>query len=250
MTKSKFNEPLRYKPVIFIIGTFFITWICAFLMPVIDAGPVKTVLDFLESASPLVMAIILQREYLFKRKQAFNFFLGEKREVISYLVVFLLFAVQFFNFYLFKTNTAPISISAFTLTFIGQLFFGGGLEEGGWRGYLLPAFEKKLPTLLSSFLVSLIWVAWHIPYFFIPGTTQDGQSFIFYSLVGIITGFILTAIYKLTRSVLLCTLFHGWQNTIVMSIQADMGNPWFMSIFLLLGLAAIFICLWTKKNKQ
>ena len=251
MNQDNNTVPAQYKIVPFLIGTFLITWICAFLKPVFDYENLRWLvvsLDFIESASPLIMAIILQRHYIFNGRQAIRFFLGEKRGVLSYIIVFVLFLIQFLNFYLFKTDMPPLSFSAFIITFASQLFFGGGLEEGGWRGYLLPAFEKKFPVLLSSLFVSLIWVFWHIPYFFMPGTMQDSQNFIFYSIVGIITGFILTAIYKLTRSVLLCTLFHSWQNAIVMSIQADTGNPWFMVIFILLGVMSVIICLRVKKN--
>lgn len=66
-----------------------------------------------------------------------------------------------------------------------------------------------------------------------------------------ITGFILTAIYKLTKSVILCMLFHGWQNTIVMSIQSDMGNIGFIVFFVFIGtIAAIICCKKTDKSQK
>lgn len=94
---------------------------------------------------------------------------------------------------------------------------------------------KKWHILVSSTAVSLIWVFWHLPYFLLPDSLQSGQNFFSYIFIGIVTGFILTAIYLLTESVFLCMLFHSWQNTLVMSIPADTRNPWFMLTFLLLG---------------
>lgn len=79
---------------------------------------------------------------------------------------------------------------------------------------------------------------------------HSGGSFVFYSIIGIVTGFILTAIYKLTKSVLFCTLFHSWQNTIVMTIKADMQNPGFLTVFLLLGIGAVGICLYMEKKEK
>ena len=77
---------------------------------------------------------------------------------------------------------------------------------------------------------------------------QAGESFLSYALIGIITGFILTVIYVLTKSVLLCMLFHSWQNTIVMTVQADMSNIWFAVSFILLGVVSILICMFKKKQ--
>ena len=108
-----------------------------------------------------------------------------------------------------------------------KLLLGGGLEDGGWRGYLLPCFSRKCPILLSSTAVSLLWVLWHLPYFLLPGNLQSEQNFFSYTLIGVVTSFILTAIYLLTNSVLLCMLFHSWQNTLVMTIPADTGNNCF-----------------------
>ena len=78
---------------------------------------------------------------------------------------------------------------------------------------------------------------------------QAGESFLSYALIGIITGFILTAIYLLTKSVLLCMLFHSWQNTIVMTVQVDMSNIWFMILFILLGVISFLICIVSQKQR-
>ena len=164
-----------YKPLLFTICTFIVTWCCAGLMAKVDYDAhivLFTFLDFMENASPLFCALILLRPYLVKKH------------------------------------------------------------------------------LLSSIVVSLIWVFWHIPYFFISDSMQAGRSFLSYSVIGIITGFILTAIYLLTKSVLLCMLFHSWQNTIVMTIQADMSNIWFMILFILLGAISILLCMFEQKRNE
>ena len=135
------------------------------------------------------------------------------------------------------------TIPAFLSIFAGQLLLGGGLEETGWRGYLLPCFARKWHILLSATVTSLIWVFWHLPYFIIPESLHTGQNFLSYTLIGIVTGFILTAIYLLTKSVLLCMLFHSWQNTLVMTLPAATANSWFMLTFLILGAVSALLCL-------
>jgi len=66
------------------------------------------------------------------------------------------FAAQGFNAYL----------SAAGMMFVGSLmknFF----EEFAWRGYLTPRFEAaKLHPMLNHFIVSLLWMTWHLPYYY------------------------------------------------------------------------------------
>lgn len=43
--------------------------------------------------------------------------------------------------------------------------FGLG-EESGWRGFLLPELNKHYSLRISSLIVALIWIFWHLPAFF------------------------------------------------------------------------------------
>lgn len=245
-TETTVETKTVYRPTSFLFGTFLITWLCAGLMTITDYDThpiVFTALDFLENASPLICALLLLQKPLLARPSLTQFLLGKKVRPARSLAVFALFAAQFLNFYYFRSPGTLCSPQTFLTVFTGQLLLGGGLEEGGWRGYLLPCFSRKCPILLSATAVSLLWVFWHLPYFLFPGNLQSGQNFFSYTLIGIVTGFILTALYLLTNSVLLCMLFHSWQNTLVMTIPADTGNPWFMLAFLALGAASALLCL-------
>lgn len=113
-----------------------------------------SVLDFLENASPLIFALLLLKKPLLSLPSLKQFLLGEKNRPIRCLAVFLLFAAQFLNFYCFRTSESICSPQTFLTVFTGQLLLGGGLEEGGWRGYLLPCFSRKWHILLSSTAVS------------------------------------------------------------------------------------------------
>ncbi|MDE6602192.1 MAG: CPBP family intramembrane metalloprotease [Lachnospiraceae bacterium] len=245
MKQPKTKVDPMYRPVPFLLGVFSVTWLCTILMTAMDYNShpfLFSFLDFLENASPLICALLLLQKPLLSLPSLTQFLLGTAVRPARCLAVFFLFAAQFLNFYCFRSPEAFCSPQTFLTVFIGQLLFGGGLEEAGWRGYLLPCFYRKWHILLSSTAVSLIWVFWHLPYFIFPGNLQSEQNFFSYTLIGIVTGLILTAIYLLTNSVLLCMLFHSWQNTLVMTIPADTGNPWFMLIFLLLGAVSALIC--------
>jgi membrane protease YdiL (CAAX protease family) len=249
---EKTNE-VKYKPLVFIVFVFIISWICAFLKEFVDLGShsfLFSIIDFIESASPLIVAVILLKNYFKKRCNIFNFFIGRYHCWLNYLLVIIIFVLQLLNFYLFKIDdNNAVTLTGFCTMFFGQLFFAGGLEEAGWRGYLQPAFERRLHCILSVLIVGGIWMLWHIPYFFLP-SLRMGSNFLIYSIIGIITAFILAAIYKLTGSVLLCSLFHGWQNTIVMTIPADQGHIGFQLFFFGLGIISIIICIFFGKRTK
>ena len=59
----------------------------------------------------------------------------------------------------------------FFLSLPGNLFIGG-LEEAGWTYVLQPGMDQRYGFVLSSILVGAIWIFWHIPLFFIPGTSH------------------------------------------------------------------------------
>jgi membrane protease YdiL (CAAX protease family) len=246
------NNSIKYRIFVFLAFTFLLTWVCAILKAYANFDNHRFflyIVDFIESASPLIVAIVLLRNY-FSKQKVFHFFFGKFHGWLNYLIVFTFFVLQFLNFYLFRINNDPIKITVFLTMFLSQLFFGGGLEEAGWRGYLQPALERKIPLILAVLIVGIIWSLWHLPYFFLPGL-HYGANFFAYIIIVTITSFILVAIYKLTGSIILCTLFHGWQNAIVMTIPANQEHIGFMLFFLGLGIASIIICLfYNKKSKK
>ncbi|MBS4196309.1 CPBP family intramembrane glutamic endopeptidase [Lederbergia citri] len=96
---------------------------------------------------------------------------------------------------------------------------GGGLEEVGWRGLLLPELCKKYSILVSDLIIFPIWAIWHLPLWFMKGTPQFGSSFMmaFLSLLGITL--VLAVIYVKTKSIFLCVLFHSFINSFGMNIE-------------------------------
>jgi membrane protease YdiL (CAAX protease family) len=248
-SEIKTANSVKYSPFIFIISTFVITWTCTFLLRVAGVGntPLGTVFNFVESASPLLVALFLLRNYLRKGRNLIHFFFGRYNGWLSYLLTLVLFILLFLNFYLFRTSDDLITPSAFGLMFLVQLFFGGGLEEGGWRGYLQPALEKKLHWFSSVLIVAVIWSAWHLQYWIIGAWDQN--FFVFLAFV-VLLSFILSAIYKLTGSVLLCSLYYGLQNTIVATIPVDRGTGFLLLAALQLIIAIAICFVYDKRAKS
>ncbi|QIN80276.1 CPBP family intramembrane metalloprotease [Rubrobacter marinus] len=83
-------------------------------------------------------------------------------------------------------------------------------EELGWRGYALPRLLATRSALVASLVLGLLWSAWHLPAFFVPGTPQYGQPIPAFFLFTTAYSVLFAWIYLHTGgSVLIATLFHG-----------------------------------------
>lgn len=58
------------------------------------------------------------------------------------------------------------------------LIYDGLGEEIGWRGFALPRFQENLGSFGGSIVVSVLWALWHLPLFFMPGSSQYGDAVI------------------------------------------------------------------------
>jgi len=88
-------------------------------------------------------------------------------------------------------------------------------EELGWRGFLLPEFQKIFPNLKSAIIIGIIWFIWHIPLFWAPfGTLVSGEPITFlpvftYFIMLICLSVIITWLVIHSKgSVLIAILFH------------------------------------------
>lgn len=106
-------------------------------------------------------------------------------------------------------------------SFIILTVFAGIGEEFGWRGFLLPRLQTRYNALFSSLIVGVAWAIWHIPMFFIEGTSQYElqqlggllPAVLGYSLLVIVNSIQFAWVFNNTRgSVLLAAVLHGASN--------------------------------------
>ena len=60
------------------------------------------------------------------------------------------------------------------LALFPAMIIGGGLEEPGWRGIVYDgsgALERGKPWAVAA--MAAVWILWHLPLWFIPGTYQN-----------------------------------------------------------------------------
>jgi len=125
----------------------------------------------------------------------------------------------------------PIALLAMiTITFLVRGILNG--EELAWRGFALPKLQAKYNALVSSVILSVPFVLFHLPLFFDPNMKMG--SFASFAIGAVAVTIMFTWLYNNTRgSVLLAYLMHAAFNswTSVFSIQTSTHHfqDWMMT---------------------
>jgi membrane protease YdiL (CAAX protease family) len=97
-------------------------------------------------------------------------------------------------------------------------------EELGWRGYALPRLAARFGLARASLLLGVIWAAWHLPLFLIPGVDNYGQSFTLFLIAVTALSVAMAWLYIRTNgSLLLVMLMHSVVDQTFLVIPS--GNP-------------------------
>jgi uncharacterized protein len=215
---------------------------------------------------PLVGALIVlhqekgkdsSRKYL---RSFLDFHLGWKAYVFPILIFGGSTFIAWFLPELFGEKRLSMLLPS-VWTFIPYLLFmimlGGGQEEFGWRGYALPLLENKFGIWLANFILGIIWAFWHIPLWFITGTSQTYMNFGGFILLMVGYSFILSWIRKISGNRPFSGLYvHGLFNAFIplmppLIMQRNLPQPRFwiwVTLTLLIGI--LITILREKKNKM
>lgn len=141
-----------------------------------------------------------------------------KNKISTYLFV-IAGLILYFIIHIAVTGRTEMMIPFYTffLSLPGNLIIGG-LEESGWMYVLQPELDKKYGFILSAVFTGIIWIFWHIPLFFIPGTNH-GEGFINFWMFAVqlmAFRFFNGAIYRISGKgrVFMCVLFHTMFNAV------------------------------------
>ena len=143
----------------------------------------------------------------------------------------------------------------FFLSLPGNLIIGG-LEEAGWMYILQPELDKKYGFVLSAVFVGIIWILWHIPLFFIPGTNHGEGLINFWMFADQLMAFRFFngAIYRISGKgrVFMCVLFHTMFNA-ASPIFGTMTMTWAGTIAANAAIALVSIVtvvIYDKKSRR
>ena len=136
--------------------------------------------------------------------------------------------------------------------------WGGGQEELGWRGFMVPVLQERYSAVVTSLLVGVAWAGWHLPLLLNANTTHGSWPISQQLIWGftIFAGSILwTWMYNNTGSVLAAAVFHAGMNSIGVFHPADRAalvpggipDPWLnflaeiSSAVVLVGFAVLIV---------
>ena len=219
-------------------------------------SPIFMIFYGLSGYSPAIAGLLTKKN--FSSKSDFkNFFINcinVKRSFREYLYVIItaliLWTVPYVVVNLFIDKYKLLSSPLIFLSWITPIMIlGGGLEEIGWRGFLLPKLLNKYSYIKSSIIVGVIWSIWHLPLWFVVGSPQQNIEFIPFSLSCLASSFVLTSIYIKSQSIWLCILFHALDNacSYVFKYSVDMDITISIATALA-GLAILYVSSRRLKN--
>lgn len=203
-----------------------------------------TILFTIGGFAPTISAISLLEDKSFQSIMKFIF--SNKKKSIIYLLLFCLLAVLTLGLSSMELNS-QISLYMIPVIFLQCIFISGGNEELGWRGMMQPILEKKMAFPLATLITGVIWAIWHLPLWFIEGTTQQSTPFLVFAVYIIFLSYWLACVYKKTRCVFYCAILHGLSN-LLMSIFVLKVN-WILIVGLIV-MDIIAIMLWYKKEEK
>ena len=146
-------------------------------------GPLAGALFALHKENDKGSAKIYLRSFL-------DFRLGWKAYIFPILIFGGNTFIAWFFPELFGKEQLPMllpSVWLFVPYLLIMILLGGGQEEFGWRGYALPILESKFGVWYANMILGIIHAFWHLPLWFITGTSQTYMNF---------GGFILRNSYK------------------------------------------------------
>ena len=139
-----------------------------------------------------------------------------------------------------------VSMPAGILLVVMLYLLQAGLEELGWRGYMLDRLQLLWSPLTASLVLGMFHAFWHLPIFWVVGTNQSrwgfGPDFLVFIVFGLASSIYATWCYNDNRrSILAVILLHTTGN---LALDAFMLSGSGEHIFkLILAFSAVFIAL-------
>lgn len=194
------------------------------------------------------------RKYL---RSFLDFHLGWK----AYLIPIIIFGGSTFFAWFFpelfgekRLSMLLPNIWSFFPYLLIMILLGGGQEEFGWRGYALPLLEKQFGIWFANIILGIIWACWHLPLWFITGTSQTYMNFGGFIFLIVGYSFILSWLREVSGGKPFSGLFvHGLFNAFIplmptLIMQKDMPQPRFWIWVTLTFLIGILITILRDKK--
>lgn len=169
----------------------------------------------MSTLAPTIVAgvVLIRGKYITSVKQLFKVMFHIRASLQQYCLV----AIFVFWQYIFLIIFTPVREGGnifIAVAMVVPCIFDGGLEELGWRYILGPSLESKMNYIVATICTAVVWYFWHILHFFINGTGQHNISFGVYFIFVLGAAFSLSAMFRITKNIWLCTICHATINAL------------------------------------
>jgi membrane protease YdiL (CAAX protease family) len=148
------------------------------------------------------------------------------------------------------------SAYVFPLWWLLMVLVGGGQEEIGWRGYIMEPLEAKFGIWAGNIVLGLVWAVWHIPIFFVPGSSQIFMPFAAFTIGLIGESFFFSWVIKASGGrPLSAVIAHGTVNAFVPLFPTIVMEPdvlqirWWIHQTLVLAVGVLFMLHFVRSSR-
>lgn len=214
--------------------SYFVFWgpIALFKIPTVNLvngkmGPLWAIIlfvigGFIPSIIGITLTGIFEGKIEVKKmlKKAFMIKPGKKWFIIIMLTSILI-AFSLISIYMLLGGKFDFSQFWIQLPgFIPLILIGPLSEEFGWRGFAIKRLMKKLNPNLTSLVIGVLWSFWHLPLFYIHGSSQYEFNLPFPAFLISVTGisFAFTYFYLKTDKSIFSAIFFHWIYTYLIQV--------------------------------
>lgn len=106
---------------------------------------------------------------------------------------------------------------------IPLIILGPLSEEFGWRGFLQKRVNNEFSPILGSLVIGITWSLWHIPLFYMLGTSQHdfNMPFLPFMIAVSSSSLVYTYIYIKSNESLFSAILLHWIGTYIMQVIAS-----------------------------
>ena len=191
---------MNWKLILFVVFTFVFTIIMGAIQGIVNIDAKYIVLPQLAPAISYLVTTLLFKKLF--RPVIINF--NKTIFVKTLFAIVIPISLFIFTYFIGKLMGTEVKmkpdLSPIIFIMLPGIIIGGIGEEIGWRSFLQPSLENKIPVIISSVMVGCIWGLWHI------GHYKNGIVFML--------GFLLFAI---SASIIVVYLLKDTQNNLVIS---------------------------------
>ena len=152
-------------------------------------------------------------------------------------------------------QASPLPTPLIPVYLVLMVYLGGGQEEIGWRGFALDRLLSRHNDLVASLILGVGWALWHLPLWFMTGTSQGFMPFGGFLLMTVSLSIIMTWIYvESGGSMFLAMWTHGVSNAYMVVfptlVLAPVDQPGYWVFCCVLAAVAVVISLMRGPSRR